>query len=130
MIFRHVRKYSFSITVILVVVYLSLMNPPATNIPHFPGLDKVVHFCMYGGVAGIIWLEYLFNHRNDRPRLKRGLLAAVVCPLLLGGFLEIGQSTLTVHRSGDWMDFAANTGGIVAATLIAWFVLRPRIIKS
>ncbi|MDR0758344.1 MAG: hypothetical protein LBF85_10945 [Tannerella sp.] len=124
------RRYSFSIAVILVVVYLSLMNTPATKIPRFPGWDKIVHFCMYGGVAGVIWLEYLFSHRNDRLRLKQGILAAAVCPLLLGGLLEIGQSTLTVHRNGDWMDFAANAGGIVAAALIAWHVLRPRIMKG
>ncbi|MDR1602812.1 MAG: VanZ family protein [Tannerella sp.] len=130
MMFQYARRYAFSITVILTVVYLSLMNPPTRDIPYFPGWDKIVHFCMYGGVAGIIWLEYLFNHRKDRLHLKRGILAAVVCPLLLGGLLEIGQSRLTAHRSGDWLDFAANTGGIVAAALIAWFIFRPRIMKK
>ncbi|MDR2120238.1 MAG: VanZ family protein [Tannerella sp.] len=120
----------FSIIVIPVVVYLSLMNPPATGVPRFPGWDKVVHFCMYGGVSGIIWLEYLLNHRRVRPRLKRGLPAAVICPLLLGGLLEIGQSVLTTYRRGDWSDFAANAGGIAAATLTAWFVLRPHICRG
>jgi VanZ family protein len=130
MIFYYVRKYLFSITIIPVVVYLSLMDSPSTDILRFPGWDKVVHFCMYGGVAGIIWLEYLFNHRRNKPRLKQGILVAVVSPLLLSGLLEIGQSTLTEHRSGDWLDFAANTGGIVTAALIAWIVLRPQIMKK
>ncbi|MDR1331169.1 MAG: VanZ family protein [Tannerella sp.] len=126
---RHVKKYPFSIAVILAVIYLSLMNPPSMDILRFPGWDKVVHFCMYSGMAGIIWLEYLFNHRKSGLHLKAGLLAGGVYPLLLSGLLEIGQSVLTKSRSGDWLDFAANAGGVVTASLVAWFVLRPWIKK-
>ena len=34
------------------------------DIPLFPGVDKVVHFCMYGGMSGMLWLEFLRNHRG------------------------------------------------------------------
>ena len=34
------------------------------DIPLFPGVDKVVHFCMYGGMSGMLWLEFLRNHRK------------------------------------------------------------------
>ncbi|MDR1406617.1 MAG: VanZ family protein [Tannerella sp.] len=127
--FRHIKRYPFSITVVLTVIYLSLVNPPSLDIPLFPGWDKAVHFCMYGGMSGIVWLEYLFDHRRNRPSLKTGILAGAVCPLILGGLLEIGQSVLTESRSGDWLDFAANAGGIVAASAIAWALLRRWIVK-
>ena len=43
------------------------------DIPLFPGVDKVVHFCMYGGMSGMLWLEFLRNHRKyETVCLDRG----------------------------------------------------------
>ncbi|MDR4036860.1 MAG: VanZ family protein, partial [Parabacteroides sp.] len=43
------KKYPFSLAIILIVIYLSFFKPPRMDdIPLFPGVDKVVHFCMYG----------------------------------------------------------------------------------
>ena len=56
----YIKKYPFSLAIILVVIYLSFFKPPKMDdIPLFPGVDKVVHFCMYGGMSGMLWLEFL-----------------------------------------------------------------------
>lgn len=125
----YIGKYPFSLAMMATVTYLSLMNPPSVEMLPFSGWDKVVHFGMYGGVSGIIWLECLFSQRRKaKPDPRRGFVFAGLCPAVMGGMLEIGQCVWTENRSGDWMDFVANTGGVVVASLIAWFVLRPRIV--
>ena len=35
----------------------------------------------------------------------------------------------TTYRGGDWLDFAANATGAVLASLVAYYVVRPRILK-
>lgn len=128
--FYYLRKYPFSLLIIAAVIYLSFFRPPDLNeLPLFPGVDKVVHFCMYGGMSGMLWLEFLRNHRNREGIAWHVWVGAVVCPILLSGLIEILQSAYTTYRSGDWLDFLANAGGVFAATLVARFVLRPRIRK-
>jgi hypothetical protein len=125
----YIRKYPFSIGLLLLVVYLSFFKPPS-SFPSFPGMDKLVHFCMYGGVSGALWLEFLLNHRNQPLPLRRALTGAALCPILLSGVIEVGQEYLTNYRGGEWLDFTANTGGVAAASLFAWYVLRPLILKK
>jgi VanZ family protein len=129
-IWRFIKGYPFSILLILVVTYLSLMNPPKLNFHLFQGWDKVVHFCMYAGLSGVIWLEYLVKHRKMKIKLLRAIIGPIIVPVLFGGFIELCQHYFTRSRSGDWMDFFANTVGVITASLIAWFFLRPRIIRK
>jgi VanZ family protein len=127
---RYIKDYPFSIIFILIVAYLSLFQPPKVIIPLFRGWDKVVHFCMYSGLSGVMWLELLIKHRKRKTKVKYLINWAVVWPVLFGGFLELCQHYFTRYRSGDWMDFLANLGGVVIATFIAWFILRPLILKN
>ena len=74
----YLKKYPFSLLVIAVVIYLSFFRPPSMDdFPLFPGVDKVVHFCMYGGVSGMLWLEFLRNHRNFEVPLWHAWIGAV-----------------------------------------------------
>ncbi|WP_085537646.1 VanZ family protein [Massilibacteroides vaginae] len=129
--FYYLKKYPFSLFIIVTVIYLSFFKPPSINIPPIAYFDKIVHFCMYGGLSGMLWLEFLRNHRfNDSPKLIHAWIGAVFCPILLSGGIEIGQEYLTSYRGGEWLDFLANTCGVIIATLIAYFLLRPRILKK
>ena len=100
------------------------------DIPLFPGVDKVVHFCMYGGMSGMLWLEFLRNHRKYETVLGHAWIGAVLCPIVMSGIIEILQEYCTTYRGGDWFDFLANTCGVIAATAFAWFVLRPWSVKD
>lgn len=130
MSFYYLKKYPFSLTLVAVVLYLSFFNPPSLDLPKFmfPHMDKVVHLCMYGGLSGVLWLEFLLNHRQRMIRWH-GWVGAVFCPLLMSGVIELLQEYGTTYRGGDWLDLAANATGIALATLFAYFVLKPWIIK-
>ena len=55
----YIKKYPVSLAVILSVIYLSFFKPPTTELGTIPNLDKVVHICMYFGMSGMLWLEFL-----------------------------------------------------------------------
>lgn len=129
--FYYLKKYPFSLFIIVTVIYLSFFKPPSISGPLIPHFDKIVHFCMYGGLSGMLWLEFLRNHRrNESPNLNHAWIGAVFCPIALSGLIELGQEYLTSYRGGEWGDFLANTCGVTVATLIAFFLLRPRILNK
>ena len=106
----YIKKYPVSLLIILTVIYLSFFKPPTTDLSNIPNIDKIVHVCMYLGMSGMLWLEFLRAHqKGDSPLL---------------------QEYCTTYRGGDWLDFAANTTGALIASLIGYFVLRPRMAKK
>lgn len=108
------------------ILYLSFFTPPKTELDAVPNFDKLVHFCMYFGFSGVIWLESLCVRRN-KFGIRKILVAAVLFPVLFSGCIEVGQEYLTINRSGDWIDFVANATGVVCASLIAYYIVRPRM---
>ena len=78
--------------IVATVLYLSFFQPPSIEMPVFlfPHIDKVVHLCMYGGLSGVLWLEFLLNHRRQMIRWH-GWIGAVLCPLLMSGVIELLQ---------------------------------------
>jgi len=127
---RFIKTYPLSIIFVLIVTYLSLSQPPKVIIPLFRHWDKVVHFIMYGGLSGVIWLELLLKRRREKTGKTFFINGAVIFPLLFGGMMEMCQHYFTRYRSGDWWDFLSNMEGVVFATLIAWFILRPLILNK
>ncbi|MDD2438486.1 MAG: VanZ family protein [Massilibacteroides sp.] len=124
-------KYPFSLLITATVVYLSFFHPPSIGVPLVPYFDKIVHFGMYGGLSGMLWLEFLRNHRNNSsPDLRHAWIGAVVCPIIFSGGIELIQKHFTSYRGGEWADFFANTAGVAVATLIAYCLLRPLILKK
>ncbi|MDH6535237.1 VanZ family protein [Parabacteroides sp. 52] len=129
MVFYYIKKYPFSLLILLAVIYLSFFKPPSLDVPRFPSLDKLAHFCMYGGLSGVLWIEFLWNHRKEGIRFQRGLVGAAICPILFSGCIELFQEYLTDYRGGEWLDLGANTAGVCFATCIAWYLIRPWIGK-
>ena len=127
----YIKKYPVSLFIILTVIYLSFFKPPFTEIRKFtnkiPNIDKVVHICMYFGMSGMLWLEFLRAHRRDNAPLWHAWAGAFVCPVLFSGMVELLQEYCTTYRGGDWLDFAANTTGAVLASMVGYFILRPRM---
>ncbi len=121
-------KYPFlSAIALLLLIYLSFFKPPSVKEPlFFEHLDKLVHFIMYCGVASALWFDYLRTHTNQ---MQKGYLIAFLFPILLGGVFELLQEYLTTYRGGEWLDFLANTLGVMGALLVARYVLRPLLNK-
>ena len=126
----YIKKYPVSLVIILAVIYLSFFKPPTTELGTIPNLDKVVHICMYFGMSGMLWLEFLRAHRRDRTPMWHAWVGAFACPVLFSGAVELLQAFSTTYRGGDWLDFAANTTGAVLASLVACFVLKPRVMRK
>ena len=126
----YIKKYPVSLLIILTVIYLSFFKPPTTDLSNIPNIDKIVHICMYLGMSGMLWLEFLRAHQKGDSPLWHAWVGAFVCPVLFSGMVELLQEYCTTHRGGDWLDFAANTTGALIASLIGYFVLRPRMAKK
>lgn len=124
---RFFRKYPLACICLLAIWYLCLFKPPHTRLSEITNFDKVVHVTMYLGTCSVIWWEYLRSH--NRMHWGKLALLAVVAPILMSGLIELAQAYLTTNRSGDWIDFAANSVGVLLAALVGCFVL-PRFIHS
>lgn len=124
---HYIKKYPFSFAFILLVIYLSFFKPPSLpEIGKIPHLDKVVHAGMYFVMSFLLWWEFLRSHKKG-DKIWYAWVGAFLCPVLFGGAVELLQTYLTAYRGGDWMDFLANTTGATSASLLAYYLLRPRI---
>ena len=55
----------------------------------------------------------------------RLFIGVFLAPLLMGGLIELAQANCTGgNRSGDWLDFAANSIGVVAGNLIGMLLAK------
>ena len=122
------KRYPVSLLVISAVVYLSFFRPPSTELDGIPNIDKVVHVCMYFGMSGMLWFEFLRAHRRDHTPLWHAWVGAFLCPVLFSGVMELLQAYCTTYRGGDWLDFAANATGAVLASAVA-LVVRKKFFK-
>jgi len=107
-----VRHYPLSLLCIALIWFLSL-TPffPETPFDNVQFIDKWTHLVMYGGTCGVIWWEYLRHHQqlNKRKLLLWPLLGMIA----LGGVMELLQAYYTTTRSGEWLDFYADTVGVL-----------------
>lgn len=120
-----IRKYPFSWLCIAVIWLLCFCTPPHTPLDNVAFIDKWTHIIMYAGTCAVIWFEYLRGHKAaDRKRL---FVWAWLAPVLMSGLIEILQEYCTGgRRSGDWIDFAANTTGATVVGLIGIIYLSKR----
>ena len=117
------KRYPLSNVIATAIVILSLIPiPEVPQLENISLLDKWVHMVMYGGLCMVIWWEYLRQHRSIH--WHRALVGAVLLPVALGGGLELAQKYLTTCRSGEWLDFLANSVGVVLAALVAVILAR------
>lgn len=126
----YIKKYPLSLVVIAVVIYLSFFKPPTTELSTIPNLDKLAHICMYFGMSGMLWLEFIRSHRDHSSPMWHAWVGAFLCPVLFSGCVELLQEYCTTYRGGDWMDFVANATGATLASLIGYFIVRPRMMKQ
>ena len=72
-------------------------------------------------MVSVMWWEYLRQHKKVNRR--RVTLLIWLAPIAMGGLLEILQAYCTGgRRSGEWLDFAANSVGSTLAFIIGILV--------
>ena len=124
--FRHLlRCYPLTLICLALVWYLCLfVKMPETPMDNIPFIDKWTHFAMYGGTTSVMWWEYLRHH--DRLIFWKLFLFAFLGLILMSGVIELLQAYATTTRSGEWLDFAANSTGVCLGTLIGFLMYRIR----
>ena len=115
------KRHYLSIALLIIITCLSLL--PIREVPgsDVPFADKWAHWLMYGTLTIVILWE---------SRKKNGAYSAwrTIYPVLLsltwGGLMELAQANLTTTRSGEWLDFAANSFGAICGALLYHAVRR------
>lgn len=116
MITNYIGRYPLTALTLLAVLILSLAPIGQMELTQdVPFADKWTHMVMYGGLCIVWWMEYWRSHPTLNGRL---LCWAVLMPVLLGGVLELLQAYATTYRSGEWMDFVADSMGVLLGTLL------------
>ena len=125
----YLKRYPLSAVCIILIWILSLVPFfPETPLDDVAFIDKWTHLVMYGGTCVVIWWEYLRHCKKEarRPNL-RALAFAMLCMILLGGLMELLQSYATTTRSGEWLDFFADSLGVLLGSGIGWlwYLIQP-----
>lgn len=107
-----VSKHSLLLAVIWTIIIFILCCTPGKYIPTVSWLellsfDKFVHASIFFTLA-CLWLMYL--HYSNKLSIQSISITIFMC-IAYGGILEIMQATLFSQRSGDWLDFIANSFG-------------------
>ncbi|MCK4840163.1 MAG: VanZ family protein [Desulfobulbaceae bacterium] len=100
------RNYWIALTLIIFAAITALSLWPPDNLPSVPGSDKTHHFIAY---AALIFPTVL---RKPRYWPLIGLFF-----ISWSGVIELLQPY--ANRSGEWLDMAANTAGLVCGLLAA-----------
>lgn len=122
--FKLLSAYPLSTVCILLIWILCFCTPPHTPLDNVPLMDKWTHIAMYCGTCTVMWIETLRSRRTF-PGIRRMLLYVWLCPVLMSGLIEILQANCTGgRRSGDWLDFFANSIGATLGFLLGCALLK------
>ena len=121
----YLKRYPLTHAIAAMITVLSMAPiPDIPSLPNISLLDKWTHMLMYGTLALVIWWEYLRKH--PQINWSHALVGAILCPILLGGAMELAQKYLTTYRSGEWLDALANSIGVLLAAGVALLVYGVR----
>lgn len=70
------------------------------------GLDKLVHFILFGGLT-LLWLLFPWRVVPGNTQLFLGLMSYAI-------LMEILQTALTAYRSGELLDLLFDTAAVLA----------------
>ena len=114
---KYTRQQPLAIFLIAVIWFICMMPVPETPLSDVSFIDKWTHLAMYATLVTTIMAEYGLHH--GKINLGRLLTGGLLLPIVMGGLVELAQAYLTNGiRSGDWLDFAANSCGAVLGCVI------------
>ena len=114
------------VTLISSVIIIALCAFPGNKMPSLDfmdlfSFDKLAHlFCF--GVLCFFAAGGLLKYLHFSFLRKHSLSWAIAYCIILGGATEIAQAFLTIHRTGDWIDFFADCLGIALGALVFLFI--------
>ncbi len=106
MLLRYIAKNWKIITFLILIVITILSLLPQPSLPQVPGTDKTHHFIAYSALIFAIGLKM--------PKNWYWLFIGCIA---WSGAIELIQPY--VNRYGEWLDLAANTGGLITGFILA-----------
>jgi len=105
------------------VAFLSLFSFSGTDLPSvsIPHIDKLVHFTFYF-VASVLGALSLKEYSSSSKIGMKVVWYLVLALIVYGILIEVLQSKFTTTRSGEILDFVANTIGVFAGIAVARFL--------
>ena len=123
MLHKYLCRYPIALMLAVGIVLLSLLPIPEIKLAEeVPLADKWTHMVMYGVLTLAIWFDYRRSHRQYNAR--KLLVFAFLAPIAMGGILELMQAYLTTCRSGEWLDFVANTIGVCIGSAVGILITK------
>lgn len=113
-----IPAFTLTAATLAAILWLTLARTPLpeTDLPTFPGADKLVHAVMFGTLTVIACWDWYASRRRALCNWQISLCAIVA--IALGGGIEIEQGAMGNGRSADILDFVADTIGALAAMAI------------
>ncbi len=125
MVVLKIIKYFWkSLLIVSVISYLSFASPSTfKEIPTFENEDKLVHLLMYFGLAVVLIFDFRRAGINNR-NLLAFVLICLIFPVVFGGSIELMQENFFPPRTASWVDWMADTAGVLLGWL-AMSVIKP-----
>ena len=115
-------RISLSLIYLTIIAFLSLLPPnDFPELPLFPGADKVVHTCLYLGLA---WLSCWSMHAEHK---KIWYLLIILLSISWGAIMELFQFLMHLGRSFDLYDILGNSVGTLIGVLIYTIMAQMKI---
>ncbi len=117
-------KYSLVFAILWTILIFVLCSTPGQYIPttnwlELLSFDKFVHASIFF-VLTCLWLVYFFR---SNKLSTTGISIIILFCISYGGLLEVMQAKIFSHRSGDWLDFIANSFGCFMGL---WFFTKKK----
>lgn len=117
--------------IIWVFIILFLSGYPGSELPKIAiwQIDKFGHIIMYGTLSFLLLFPFVKQFLAHNKWFKISLLVILSC-VLYGGLMEILQNNIFINRSGNWIDFMANTIGAIMGAVLFYSLLKILPIKK
>lgn len=131
-VLKFIGDYPLSLLLTVIIWVLCFINVPETPLENITLMDKWTHIAMYLVLGVVIFWESNRKRKRAMPPVQEMKKAKVVLwtfvlPALMGGLIEILQANCTGgRRSGDWLDFAADSIGAALALAICMLPAKCR----
>lgn len=131
-VLKFIGDYPLSLLLTVIIWVLCFINVPETPLENITLMDKWTHIAMYLVLGIVIFWESNRKRKRAMPPVQEMKKAKVVLwtfvlPPLMGGLIEILQANCTGgRRSGDWLDFAADSIGAALALAICMLPAKCR----